>query len=50
MDCVKGAPEVGDFVFEYASGEGEDAVNGLGELEEGGVVERCGVDLEREGR
>lgn len=29
-DGVEGAPEVGDFVFEEAAGEGEDAVEGLG--------------------
>ncbi|KAI4120217.1 MAG: hypothetical protein LQ347_007133 [Umbilicaria vellea] len=35
---VQSAPEVGDFVFEEAAGEGEDAVDGLGELGQGWVV------------
>ena len=30
---VQDAPEVGDFVFDEAAGEGEDAVDDLGELE-----------------
>lgn len=30
VDGVEAAPEVGDFVFEEAAGEGEDAVDGLG--------------------
>ncbi len=29
VDGVEGAPEVGDFVFEEAASEGEDAVEGL---------------------
>ena len=37
VDCVEGAPEVGDFVLKYAAREGEDAMDGLGELEDGGV-------------
>ena len=47
VEGVEGAPEVGDFVFEEAAGEGEDAVDGLGELDEGGVVAGCGVGVEK---
>ena len=43
VDC---APEVGNFVFEEAAGEWEDAVEGLGELEEEGVSEGFWVDGE----
>ena len=50
VDSVQGAPEVGDFVFEEAAGEGEDAVDGLGELEERRVVEGGWVEVEGEGR
>ena len=49
MDCVEDAPEVGDFVFEDAAGEGEDAVDGLGELEERGVVDGLRIRLEGKG-
>lgn len=49
VDGVEGAPEVGDFVFEEAAGEGEDAVDGLGELCEGWVVPGGGVEGEGEG-
>ena len=48
MNGVEGAPEVGDFVFEEAAGEGEDAVDGLGELEEGGVVSGGRVEVQGE--
>ena len=32
VEGVDRAPEVGDFVFEKAPGEGKDAVNALGQL------------------
>lgn len=38
MEGMEGAPKVGDFVFEETAGEGEDSVDGLGELEEDWVV------------
>jgi len=47
-DGVEGAPEVGNFVFEEAADEWEDAVDGLGELEKRWVVCGLGVDFEGE--
>lgn len=38
VECVYCAPEVGDFVLEDPAGEGEDAVNGLNELQEWWIV------------
>ena len=49
VESVEGAPDVGDFVFKEATAEGEDAVYGLGELEEGRVVEGGWVEVEGEG-
>lgn len=46
VEGMQGAPEVGDFVFEEAAGEGEDAVDGLGELEKDWVIPRFSVEGE----
>ena len=48
MDGVEGAPEVGDFIFKDSAREGEHTVDGLGELEDGGVVDSFGIGCKRE--
>jgi len=49
VDRVEGAPEIGDFVFEDTAGEGEDTVDGLGELEKRWVVPCVAVRGEGKG-
>ncbi len=44
MDGVNDTPGVGNFVFEKATSEWEDAVEGLGDLKEGMVIEGFGVE------